>query len=232
MKERYKPCSCDLSDTKCLNCAVDFVIITLGWNMDCECIRFNLAKTCRKCKLHEQFRIAFSTAKPPYEELARQRLQSTAVSPVRISEGYHAPLQDDEEASKILTLEAEPDPISYQAALLLFREIVLNDDIVPKRLKLFVSEVACNLRIPPRLQGKYKDAVIPRDREIAHLILDLVNSTGLKATSNDASDEKSACHAVATAFAVLGLQPKSYESLRQIWRKRQVLLEIDARRRV
>ena len=182
--------------------------------------------------MHEQFRSAFAFAAPPYQELVTARLRSTGLVGSKDIFGYVSFSQDVELATWELLSEAATDAVSHQALLHLFRFLVEKDRVIPRDLQVYISEVVTGHRRPPKLKGKYPDAQDTRDREIAHIINDIVRRRDLPATSSDPEDGKSACHAVARALTVLRLKPSSYEAIRRIWRDRERFLEVEFPRRV
>jgi hypothetical protein len=225
-KLHYTPCQCDFSKTDCFDCAVDMVIMEMGWSIYCTCIQTR-SEHCGNCSLFRQFQQAFSMAETPYGELARARLETTGrVYSVDLL-GVFWGRQDPDRAVDILLSEVDSDPISHKAALLLFRDLTKRNRAVPKPLQLFVSDFICDVRPAPKLRGKYPNAHKERDREIFRLIQQVVSQTGLKATSGNHDTGRSACHAVARALNVLSLLPHGYEAIRKIWFQRQDLSEID-----
>lgn len=222
----FEPCSCEAPYEGCFRCAVDFVIISMGWNLSCDCLRYG-KRSCGECQLHEEYRLGFAMADAPYSTLAMERMKTRGHVWDLSSSGGGVSRQVTPKAAESLLDEAKEDAISHFAALHLFQQLVSRQQPAPDRLLKFVGDVAIGNIQAPKLKGKYRGATKTRDKLIAQLIFEIVGNCGLKPTSSDEGNGQSACHAVARAFALLRLKPSSYRSILRIWKRRGELLTVD-----
>lgn len=125
--------------------------------------------------------------------------------------------QDLETAATELAADAYSDPVSFDAAAIIVAKQIRENGSVPAALRSWVTDVLTGTIKRPRVKGKVKGATVARDKLIHELIRDLIASLGLKPTSSDRENGQSACHAVATGLALLGLEPKSYQAIEKIW---------------
>lgn len=131
--------------------------------------------------------------------------------------------QDTEKAASELAGQAVKDPVSYDAALYLAAKVIRERGKVPTALSKFVSDHLIGVASRPTPNGRYPNACLVRDILIIQLINDVMQVTGLKATSGQRSFGRSACNAVAEGIGILKLQPDNYETIIKIWGKRKKL---------
>ena len=131
--------------------------------------------------------------------------------------------QDVEKAAAEIAPQVLIDPISFDAAGLIVSDEINRTGMVPSALRSWAAGVITGEIKRPIVKGKIPGATEARDKLICRLLFELVHTLGLKPTSSNRAKGRSACHAVAEAFALLGLEPKSYQAIVKIWENRDNL---------
>jgi len=245
--------ACDCGERNCFPCAVGYVITSLGLNLGCECFKERMGKCSNRCGyMHLEWKLAFEMAQAPYTAWAESRsrsygLQAAKVTVIQsdqddiditdnvllhnglVDEGsvFGKFLQNTELAAKELGAEVGDDPISFDAARLFVARLMREGLPIPEPLREWSADVMSGTVSRPQKPGKTLGATMNRDRLIVRLVTDLGSDLGLNPTSSDREKGQSACHAVARAFAIIGLNPTSYESIVKIWRDRQRLRAVE-----
>lgn len=117
--------------------------------------------------------------------------------------------------------EAEIDPFKFEVAGVLAARFLENGHDMPDALRGWAIEVLRGKSAPPtpRHQRKgIKNGTFWRDFYVWSAVLDLVD-LNMKPTRNAASEQVSACDAVAAAMNELGLRPMSYSGVVDVWSK-------------
>lgn len=238
---RFKDCVCQ--ETGCYQCAVGFVISSLGFDPSCDCFGDRGRPCGNRCnRMFPDWMSAFDRCVSPYREWAKRRseiLGLVVVRKVAVEEDEGASIatpmsdcdsgfvvfleQDVERAAEEIALDANTDPISFDAAGLIVSNAIKKTGSVPSALRDWAASVLSGETKRPIARGKIPRATIARDKMIFQLLSDVVKSCGLKPTSSNRECGKSACHAVAEAFALLGLEPRSYQAMVKIWEDRKTL---------
>lgn len=234
---RFEPCDCQ--EAGCFRCAQGFVISSLGFSPDCDCFSSRGPPCANRCgRMYPDWASAFERCVAPYSEWAKRRaarsglvahFQSVPQNAVEVdscddltstevSQSFAViALQDLEFAAAELATDAYVDPVSYDAAAIIVARQIGKNGTVPVALRAWATDVLTATTKRPGVKGKIAGATAARDKLIHALTRDLIASLSLKATSSDRANGQSACHAVATAFALLGLEPKSYQAIEKIW---------------
>lgn len=203
--------------------------------------------------MHNDWASAFNRCNAPYQEWARRRAEKKGMqvqqafelngkSKVDITADFVAGerqnndkgflvflKQDPEAAADELVREIKDDPISFEAARFLVADQIRAGHVVPNALREWCCGMILGEIKRPKLKGKPTGATIARDKMIYRLIVELTQSFDIKPTSADREEGKSACHAIATAFSLLGLNPRSYQAILEIWGNRDELKVFDTR---
>jgi hypothetical protein len=196
---------------------------------------------------------AFGRCDSPYQEWARRRAEKKGMRAQQVIEmtengdvditadfiagkrknkdkGFIVFLKQDLEAAAFeLSLEVNDDPISFDAAKYLVSAQIREGRVVPAALQEWCSGMILGEITRSKLKGKPIGATVARDKMIYWLINELLHALDLKPTSADRDEGKSACHAVATGFSLLGLNPRSYQATLEIWQNRDLLKIVDSR---
>ncbi len=192
--------------------------------------------------MHPDWLSAFERSKAPYSEWAKRRAakqgllvverfeliddceEISADGPPSRVRGYGVILrQETEKAAEDISPSARVDPISFDAAGLIVAKQINKTGVVPAALRDWTVDVVTGALSRPTAKGKISGATVARDKLIYRLILDVVNTLNLHPTSSNRDEGKSACHAVAKGFALLGLEPSSYQAMVKIWENRDDL---------
>jgi hypothetical protein len=192
-------------------------------------------------------------ATPPYAEWAKRRLARSGMVlckavimsgtaeedvTVEVREGrkftteesfFVAYRHDPNAAAQELSGAIEHDPIGFDAARLLVEVAIREGRAVPEPLRSWAADVVAGKVRRPNARGKIAGATYARDKMICCLIQEILEALSLKPTSANRSEGKSACHAVAEAFALVGLNPDSYEAVVKIWLQTESPLGFDSR---
>lgn len=195
---------------------------------------------------------AFSRSAPPYEEWVLRRANNVGMKTVKLvivqadgtekevdlsagdmaisaNQGvYSVGKQDLVLAADALAKSVKEDPISHNAAKIIVSRLIKAGRPIPESLREWASDLLEGKLKQPKARGKLPGASEARDRIIYNLLKE-VRAFGMKATSSNRENGGSACHAVAQAFQLLGLQPDSYSSIEKIWLKRRKLKGFDSR---
>lgn len=225
----YVPCDC--GQRGCFECAVTFVISDLGFPLHCQCFSSARQPRCgNRCQqMRPDWRSAFERSSLTTWEWAHRRLSQRGASLVTAM-----PLNDDFErdtvesctrerrygsensklvirkfdigvAASRLCGEVADDPISFDAARLLVARCIRDRVEIPESLRDWAAEVVTGKVSRPKSKGKTRGATDARDKMIFQLVKDLHEYCGLSPTAADRTEGKSACHAVAEGFRLLGL---------------------------
>lgn len=192
--------------------------------------------------MHSDWVSAFDRCKAPYREWANRRAQKQGLiiverfgfnhdgeevstdGPPDSHQGWGVILrQDIDKAAEEISSSARVDPISFDAACLIVARQIKNTGVVPGALRDWTVDVLTGALSRPTAKGKIANATAARDKLIYRLIQDVILTLRLHPTSSNRDDGKSACHAVAKGFALLGLEPCSYQAMVKIWEKRENL---------
>lgn len=104
---------------------------------------------------------------------------------------------------------------TFQALKLgLAAEIESGREIPPRLRKWLIGYLRGEIEVPAARAGRIKSTGL--HSLVAHAVADLVES-GMTATRNEASAPESACDAVASALAELGLSPITFAGVKRIW---------------
>lgn len=242
---------CDCFEDGCFRCAVGFAIASLGFAVDCACFSSNVKPCANRCgRMFQNWESAFKRCEAPYHEWSmrhkgrkglvvdRMFIDGLESSPeaghdlMDLSRTHSFMVmtkQDPDLAALELSAEVNDDPISYNAAKYLVASLIQQGNPVPEPLREWCAGVLMGTVTRPKTKGKHAGATVARDKMIYSLINDLTKATGLKPTSSDRHNGQSACHAVALAFSLVGLNPRSYEAMLKIWENRQELGVFDMR---
>lgn len=243
--------ACDCQEPGCFRCAVGFVISRLGYPPDCECFKAS-GKPCRNsCKqMFPDWVSAFDCSIPPYIEWARRRAVKAGLvvtKRIMLDEGDKADdcphdtaststssvgtvvilEQDSERAAAEIVTAAHSDSVSLDAAGFIVAKRIVETGIVPIALRNWAADMITGVLKRPKAKGKLTDATLARDKMICALVQEVVDTLSLNPTSSDRKRGLSACHAVAHAFALLGLMPKSYQAIVKIFENRNTLKVLD-----
>jgi hypothetical protein len=243
--------ACDCQEPGCFRCAVGFVISRLGYSPDCDCFKAS-GKPCRNsCKqMFPDWVSAFDCSTPPYSELARRRAARTGLVVTKrivLDEGDKSDdcpndtaststssvgtviilEQNSERAAAEIATAAHTDPVSFDAAGFIVAKEIVETGIVPIALSNWAANVITGVIKRPKAKGKLTGATVARDKMICAIVQEVVDTLSLSPTSSDRKRGLSACHAVAQAFALLGLMPKSYQAIVKIFEKRNTLKLLD-----
>lgn len=237
---KYTPCDC--GQPGCFECAVGLVIAELGFPLHCNCFSDARRPSCKnKCnRMHLDWRSAFDRCSPPYTEWARRRLSQygqvvARASPIKngveqdvtelvrggqeigTDESFFVSTRRDlETAAKRLADEVNSDPVSFEAGKQLIATCIRERVEIPESLRDWAVGMVLGVNARPIAKGKVKGATLARDKLIYRLVQDVVKFAVLLPTAGDRTDGRSACHAVAEGFRLLGLQPQSYETIVKI----------------